>query len=175
MVQVISASVMQMGPQMRPAPAIPPVVPNAEADSERKVRAAIPYSRIRIPPRPRLYAISVNQPWIIFGDVDDVGARRLDDDGRVLGRYGLLLRIVKFARFFRALAHHLYGIHHVLFLVVVSVAERRRPGEAFVHIAQDGWECSERLEPRVPRLFLHSFSQGRPPQTRIPFDPFVRL
>src|SRR6266850_1700609 len=168
-------SVMPIGPPMMPAPTITSVVANAEADSERRVRAAIPYSRIRIPPRPRLYAISVNQPWIIFGDVDDFGASRLDDDVRVLRPYGLLLRILKFARFLRALAHHLYSIHHVLFPVVVSVAERRRPGEVFVHVAQDGWECSERFDTRVPRLLVHSLSQGVALQIRMRVHPLVRL
>src|SRR6266478_5957361 len=168
-------SVMPIGPPMMPAPTITSVVANAEADSERKVRAAIPYSRIRIPPRPLLDGTSVNQPWIIFGDVDDVGAGRLDDDGRVLGRYGLLLRILKIARFLRPAAHHLNGVHHVLFLVVVSVAERRGPREVFVHVAQDGWECSERLDARVPRLLVYSLSQGVALQIRMRVHPLVCL
>src|SRR6266550_9169119 len=92
--------------------------------------------------------------------LNDLGTSSLDDDVRVLRRYGLLLRILKFARFLRALAHHLYGLHHVLFLVVVSVAERRRPGEVFVHVAQHGWECRERLDARVPGLLVHRLSQG---------------
>jgi hypothetical protein len=36
--------------------------------------------------------------------------------------YGLLWRGLKIARFFRSLAHHLYGIHHIRLLVVVGVA-----------------------------------------------------
>ncbi len=110
---------------MTPAPPISSVEADSEADSVRRVQPAIPDSGILVPSRPRLYATSVNQPWIIFGDVDDFGASRLDDDGRVLGRYGLLLRSQKIARFLCPLAHRLYGVHHVLFLVVVSVAERR--------------------------------------------------
>src|SRR6267154_1840900 len=168
-------SVMPIGTPVVPAPTITSVVANAEADSERRVRAAIPYSRIRIPPRPRLNAISVNQPWIIFGDVDDFGASRLDDDVRVLRRYGLLLRIPKFARFLRALAHNLYSIHHVLFLVVVSVAERRSPGQVFVHAAQDGCECSEHLDARIPRLLVHRLSQGVALQVRMRLHPLVCL
>src|SRR3989442_991716 len=168
-------SVMPIGPPMMPAPAITSVVANAEADSEREVRAAIPYSRIGIPPRPRHYGVSVNNPRIVCGDVNDFGTSRLNDDVRVLRRYGLLLRILKIARFLRALAPHLYGIHHVLFLVVVSVAERRRPGEVFVHVAQDGWECSERLDARVPRLLVHSLSQGVALQVRMRLHPLVCL
>src|SRR5713226_6989446 len=124
-------SVMPIGPPMMPSPTITSVVANAEADSERKVRAAIPYSRIRIPPRPRHYGVPVNNPRIVRGDVNHLGTSSLDDDVRVLRRYGLLLRSQKIARFLRALAHHLYGIHHVLFLVVVSVADRRLSRRGF--------------------------------------------
>src|SRR6266478_3323044 len=154
--------VMPVRSPMMPAPPISSVEADSEADSVRRVQPVIPDSGILVPSRPRLYAISINQPWIIFRDVDDVGAGRLDDDGRVLGRYGLLLRILKFARFLRALAQRLYGIHHALFLVVVSVAERRGPGEVFVHVAQDGRECTECLDARVPGLLIHGFSQGVP-------------
>src|SRR5882724_4308168 len=168
-------SVMPIGPPMMPAPTITSVVANAEADSERKVRAAIPYSRIRILPRPRHYRVPVNNPRIVRGDVNDLGTSSLDDDVRVLRRYGLLLRSQKIARFLRTLAHHLYGVHHVLFLVVVSVAERRRPGEVFVHVAQDGWKCSERLDARVPRLLVHSLSQSLALQIRMRVHPLVCL
>src|SRR6266403_1422845 len=119
--------VMPVRSPMTPAPPISAVEADSEADSVRRVQPAIPDSGIFVPSRPRLYGTSVNHPWIIFGDVDDFGVSRLDDDARVFGRYGLLVRILKIARFLCALAHHLYGIHHVLFLVVVSVAERRRP------------------------------------------------
>src|SRR6266446_1653931 len=174
---VVPVVVISYGPVMPVrSPMMPaPPISSVEADSVRRVQPVIPDSGILVPSRPRLNAISINQPWIIFRDVDDVGAGRLDDDGRVLGRYGLLLRILKFARFLRALAHHLYGIHHVLFLVVVSVAERRSPGEVFVHVAQDGWECSERLDARVPRLLVHSLSQGLALQVRMGLHPLVCL
>jgi hypothetical protein len=119
--------VMPVRSPMMPAPSISSVEADSEADSVRRVQPAMPDPGILVPSRPRLYATSVNQPWIIFGDVDDFGASRLDDDGRVLGRYGLLLRSQKIARLLCPLAHHLDGVHHVLFLVVVSVAERRRP------------------------------------------------
>src|SRR6266481_1047364 len=167
--------VMPVRSPMMPAPPICSVEANSDADSVRWVQPVIPDSGILVPSRPRLYAISINQPWIIFGDVDDVGASRLDDDVRVLRRYGLLLRILEFARFLRALAHHLYGIHHVSFLVVIGVAERRGPREVFVHVAQDGWECSECFDARVPRLLVHRLSQGVALQVRMRLHPLVCL
>src|SRR6266478_6147180 len=167
--------VMPIGPPMTPAPPVSSVEADSEADSVRRVQPAIPDSGILVPSRPLLDGTSVNQPWIIFGDVNDFGAGRFDDDGRVLGSYGLLLRSQKIACFLRPLAHHLYGIHHVLFLVVVSVAERRSPGEVFVHVAQDGRECTECLDARVPGLLIHGFSQGVPLQIRMRLDPLVGL
>src|SRR5258708_2766741 len=153
-------SVMPIGPPMTPAPAVTSEVADSEADSERKIWTSIPDPGIPIPPRPRRDRAAVNHPRIIRGDVNDLGTSRLNDDGRVLRRYGLLLRILKIARFLRALAQYLYGIHNVLFLVVVSITERRRPGEVSVHVPQDGWEWSERLDARVPRLLVHGLTQS---------------
>src|SRR6266436_1374880 len=114
--------VMPIGAPMMPAPAITSEVADSEADTKRQVRAAIPDSGIRIPPRPRHDWTAVNHPRIIRGDVNDFWASRLNDDRRVLRRYGLLGRAGKIARFLRPLAHHLYGVHHILLLIVVGVA-----------------------------------------------------
>src|SRR6266403_2592973 len=92
-------SVMPVRSPMTPAPPVSSVVAGSEADSVRRVQPAIPDSGILVPSRPLLDGTSINQPWIIFGDVNDFGVRRLDDDGRVLGRYGLLLRSLKIACF----------------------------------------------------------------------------
>src|ERR1039457_133222 len=114
--------VMPIESPMGPPPSKPAEEADSEADSEREVRAAIPDSRIRIPARPRQYGISVNQPRIIRRNVNDIGIRRLNDDRRALRRYVLLRRGLKIAGSLRSLTHHLYGIHHVLLLVVIGVA-----------------------------------------------------
>src|SRR5467141_2152155 len=122
-VVVISyGSVVPIRSPMMPAPSITSVEADSKADSERQIRAAIPNSGVWVPPRPRYYRTSVNQPRIIRGNVNDIGLGRLDDDGRVLRCYGLLGRARKIAGFLRALAHHLHGVHHILLLVVVGVA-----------------------------------------------------
>src|SRR6267142_1064251 len=178
---VVPVVVISYGPvtpvrsPMTPAPPVSSVGADSETDSVGRVQPAIPDSGILVPSRPLLDGTSINQPWIIFGDVNDFGVSRLDDDGRVLGSYGLLLRSLKIACFLRPLAQPLYGIHHALFLVVVSVAERRRPGEVFVHVAQDGRECTECLHARVPGLLIHGFSQGVPLQIRMRLHPLVGL
>src|ERR1700730_7136649 len=115
-------TVMPIESPMRPAPSKTAEEAGPEPDSEREVRAAIPDSGIRVPPRPRHYGTSVNQPRIIRGDVNDIGTSRLNDGRRALRRYGLLRRGLKIAGFLRSPAHHLYGIHHILLLVVVGVA-----------------------------------------------------
>src|SRR4029077_18043928 len=130
--------VVPIGTPMMPAPSITSKEANSEAAPEREIRAAIPDSGIRIPSRPRHNRTAVNQPRIIRGDVNDFGACRLNDDGRVLRRYGLLGRARKIAGILRALAHYLHGVHHILLLVVVGVAERRRPGQVLVHISKNG-------------------------------------
>src|SRR6266481_7071059 len=104
--------VMPVRSPMTPAPPISAVEADSEADSVRRVQPAIPDSGIFVPSRPRLYGTAVNHPCSTFGEVDDLGVSRLDDDARVFGRYGLLVRSLKIARCLRPLAHRLYGIHH---------------------------------------------------------------
>src|SRR5208283_1215950 len=115
-------SVMPIESPLRPAPSIAPEEADSESRSEREVRAAKPDSGIGVPSRPRHYGTSVNRPRIIRGDVNDIGASRLNDDRRALRRYRLLRRGLKIAGFLRPLAHHLYGVQHVLLVVVVGVA-----------------------------------------------------
>src|ERR1035437_7403410 len=105
-----------------PAPSKTAVPTDSEARAPRQIRAAKPDSGIRIPSRPRHYGPAVNQPRGIGGDVNNIGASRLNADIRVLRRHGLLRRSLKIAGFLRSPAHHLYGIHHILLLVVVGVA-----------------------------------------------------
>src|SRR5208282_451167 len=167
--------VMPIESPMTPAPSKTSIPSDSEADSPREVRPAKPDSGIWVPPRPRHYRTAVHHPRVICWDVNDVGAGRFNGDRRILLRYGLLRRALKIAGFFRSLAHHLHGVHHILFLVVVGVAERRRPREVLVHISEDGGKCSERLDARVPRLLVHSLTQSFALQIRMRLHPSVGL
>ena len=110
---------------MPPAPAETTEPADSEAESEVKIRAAEPNSRIFIPSRPRQYRISVDQPRVIRRDVNDLGINRCDlDIPIVVGRYVLLLCRLQIPGLLRFLAHELDRVHHILLLVVVSVAER---------------------------------------------------
>ena len=84
----------------------------------------------------------------------------MNDDRRALRRHGLLRRALKIAGLLGALAHHLDGVRYILLLVVISIAERRRPGQIFVHISQDGRKGGERLDAGIPGLLVHSLSQS---------------
>src|SRR5258708_2873200 len=107
---------------MNPAPSKNSEPTDSEADSERKVRSLSPDAGIRVPPRPRQDGISVNQPWIVRGDVDDLGGSRLNDDRRALRLYRLLRSALKIAGLLGSLAHHLDGIHPIRLLVVIGGA-----------------------------------------------------
>src|SRR5271165_6727544 len=115
-------SAMPIGSPMTPAPSETPEPTDLETDSPGKVRPVIPDAGIRIPPRPRHDGISVNYPRIVCGDVDDLGGGRLNDDRRALRLYSLLRRAFKIAGLLGPAAHHLYGVHDIRLLIVVSVA-----------------------------------------------------
>src|SRR5271157_1933955 len=121
-VVIVYVSVVPIASPMIPAPSPTSEPTDSKADSEPEGGAVIPDSGIRVPTRPRHDGISINHPRIVRGDVNHLGVSRLNDDRRVLRGYGLLRRGLEIAGFLRPLAHHLYGIHHILSLVVVGVA-----------------------------------------------------
>src|SRR5271165_6430696 len=123
-VVIVHVSVVPIASPMIPAPSPTSEPTDFEADSEPEGWAVIPDSGIRVPPRPSHDGISVNHPRIVRGDVNHLGVGRLNDDRRALRSYGLLRRGLEIAGFLRSLAHHLYGVHHILSLVVVGVAQR---------------------------------------------------
>ena len=57
---------------------------------------------------------------------------------------------LQIARLLGALAQHLDGLHHVLRLVVVGVAEVGGPLQVVVQHVENVGECGERLDARVP-------------------------
>src|SRR5208337_3420857 len=123
-VVIVHVSVMPIACPMTPAPSPTSEPTDSEADSEPEEGVVIPDSGTRIPPRPRHDGISINHPRIVRGDVNHLRVSRLNDDRRVLRSYGLLRRGLKSAGLLCPLAHHLVGIHRILSLVVVGVAQR---------------------------------------------------
>src|ERR1700733_2544779 len=107
-----------------PAPSEPAKPADSEAETERQIRAAEPDSRVRIPSRPGHDGIAVNQPGIIGRNINHCGVSRLNLDIRAIVLHDFLLRGLQSAGIARFAAHYLNRIHHILLLVVVSVAER---------------------------------------------------
>src|SRR5580704_8918769 len=148
-----------VGSPVAPAPAKAAEETDSETNSKEKVRAAKPDSGIWIPIRPRGYGIAVHHPGIVGWNVNNIRLRGLNDDRRTLVRHGLLLRALQISRLLGFLAHHLNRIHHVLLLVVVGVAQRRGPGQVFIHVAEDRWKGGERFYAGIPILLVHRFCQ----------------
>src|SRR5580693_804445 len=158
-----------------PAPPEPAVEADAEAHSPKQRRATIPDSGIGIPAGPCHYGIPVHEPRIISGDVDHIRRSGLNDDVGALRLNGLLRRVLQIACLLRFLAHHLNRVHHPLLLVVVSVAQRRRPGNVLVHISQHGGKRGERFHARIPRLLVHGLAERVALQIGMSLHPAVRL
>src|SRR5208282_5368687 len=116
-------SVMPVESPMTPSPSKAAEPADSEAEPELEIRAAKPDSGIRIPPRPSHDGITVNQPRIICRDINHIGLGRLNVNIRAVLLNDFVLRVLKSAGLFRFVAHHLHRVHHILLLVVVSVAE----------------------------------------------------
>src|ERR1017187_2621400 len=108
---------------MAPAPSKTSEPTDSEAHSKIEVRPAKPDSGIRVPSRPRHDGISVNRPRVIGRDVHYIGVGRLNVNIRAIVPYDFLRRALKSTGLSRFVAHHLYRIHHILLLVVVSIAQ----------------------------------------------------
>src|ERR1700693_1127636 len=141
---------------MSPSPSETTEPADAEAKSKGQVRATKPYARIVVPIGPGRYRISVNGPGVVGRNIDHLRLSRLNHNIIVLILYNLLRCRFQIAGCFRFSAHALNSVHHVLLLIVVSVAQRRGPGDIFVHISQDSRESAECFHAGIPRLLIDS-------------------
>src|SRR6267378_4112083 len=148
---------------------------DTETESERNpgadsVEAGVPEpARVSDDRRP------VNQPWIVGGHVDDVGARRLDHDRLALRDDFFLRGRLEVARLLSALAHRLDGVEHVLLLVHVRVAQRRRPGEVLVHVSQHRGKLRDCLDAGIPGLLIDSLGKLLALQIGVLLHPTLRF
>ena len=156
-----------------PAPAKTAVPADAEANSEGEVWAAKPDAGIGVPTGPGDDGSAIDYPGIVGGHVNHVRLSRLNDDSRALGGDGLLGCVLEIAGAAGLLAHYLYGIRHILFLVVIGVTERGGPRDVFVHIAEDRGKCSEGLDAGIPVLLIHGLAESVALQIRMSLHPAV--
>src|SRR5580700_2986056 len=158
-VVVDDGAAVPVGAPVSPAPAKTAEEADSESSSEEKVWPAKPDSGIGIPIRPRRYGIAVNDPRVVGRNVNNIRLRGLNDDGRTLSGHVLLLSGFQISRLLRFLAHHLDRVHHVLLLVVIGIAQRRGPGQVFIHVAEDRWKGGERFYAGVPILLVDRFCE----------------
>jgi len=79
------------------------------------------------------------------------------------------------ARLLGAPPHGLDGVHHVLLVIHVGVAERRRPRQVPVHVREHSRELRERLDARVPRLRVDLPGQLLRVRTAVLLHPAIGL
>src|ERR1700733_3978087 len=66
---------------MSPAPAKAAKQTDSKAKAKRNSRNSKVKSGIRIPARPDSDGPSIHEPWVVFGNVNNLRVSRLDDDG----------------------------------------------------------------------------------------------
>ena len=95
--------------------------------------------------------LSVGGPGVVLGHVDDFGRRRCDFDVALVFDDLLLRGVLEIAGCLGAVAHDLDGLHHVLRLVVIGVAEVGGPLEVLRHLVENLRKRGEGLDAGIPR------------------------
>ena len=96
--------------------------------------------------------LSVGGPGVLLGHVDDFGRRRCDFDVALVFDDLLLRGVLEIAGCLGAVTHDLLdGLHHVLRLVVMGVAEVGGPLEVLRHLVEDLRKRGEGLDAGIPR------------------------
>ena len=135
-----------------PAPA--PTTPQADADakSEADRHAAPEDSRRRSPVKARIHChrIAPYRPGVVCRHVHHFRIGRSDGDGVILLGHHLLRSAAQVAGALCLVAHALHGVHHILRLVIVGVAQIGRPLDVLVHLRQHGREGAKGLHAGIP-------------------------
>src|ERR1700687_641903 len=118
------AMVMPVISPVPPAPAKPAKETDSKAQPPgepwpREVQSGIP-----VPAGPDPDGRSIDEPRIILRHINNFRIRGLDHNGLSLLFHLFLRGALQVPRLFRTVAHYLNSIHHLLFLVDVSIAKR---------------------------------------------------
>src|SRR5438270_894602 len=116
-------------------------------------------SGIGIPSGEHRQGSPVSHPRIKLRHIDDVSLPGFDDDRFPLRFHLLLSRGVQIPSLFGAVAHGLNRPTQFLLLVDIRVAQLGGPGEVAAHVGEDRWKLGQRLDARVPRLFVYFLGQ----------------
>jgi len=96
-------------------------------------------------------------PRIVIGNVNHSRINRNDADHAGIYHHALLRSVNQGLRLLCLQAHGLHSVHHVSGLVVIGVAELRRPGGVFREIVEGGRKGRETFDSRVP---IHGVRPG---------------
>src|SRR6516165_5112452 len=184
-VSVVPAAVVDDGCAV-PA-AVPAAVPPATADtahhrsdSDSGAEPNYPGSRYVASGVRRSYIAgnhirsAVNNRGVVLRHIHNLRIRGLNNNGlwRLL-HHGELCAGLEIALCFRLRAKRLNGCHHFGLLVVISLSERRSPGEILRHVIEHGGKFCECLNAGVPRLLVDGLHQRATGQTLVLFEPVV--
>jgi hypothetical protein len=98
-----------------------------------------------------------DRPRIVIGNVNQSRIDRYNSDhAGVCNNHTLLRRRNQYLRLLRLQSHSLDGVHHVSRLVVIGVAQLRRPGGVLREIIKHRRKLCEALDRRVPSLGVRS-------------------
>src|ERR1700756_4087896 len=127
MIEHDSTTAMPTEAPVSPSPAKPAKEANSKAQAKRDSGYPEVKSRIAVPPRPDADGGTIHEPRIVFRHINNLRIGGFDHDLLVLRGYVFLRVALQVPRLFRTVAHGLNGVHHLLLLVDISVAQRRRP------------------------------------------------
>jgi hypothetical protein len=160
-------------PSEAPSPAEAEERPEREAKTERNVRAA--ESPPRIETGPQAYWISVYVGRVISGHIHHIRVSRLDIYIRPFFVHALLRRAAQIARVVSLVTHVLDRLRHVIWLVLIGLAQLRGPRQIPVQVRQHRGKLHQSLHARIPILLFRLLGQIFSLQLRVvPHHP-VRL
>lgn len=139
-----------------PAPAESGPGTDAETKTPSEIWSTAPKTPPRVKTGPNSNGIAVDHRGIVYGHVNNLRPRGLNDDALILIGHGLLRRGAEISRGLRFLPHELDCVQHIGLLILIGVAQRLRPRKILVHIGKHGRELRERFHAGVP-IFLIDF------------------
>src|SRR5579871_4414154 len=103
--------------------------------------------------------ISVHSPRIVRRHIHNLRTRGRQLDHTLVVTHNFLRRTLQRSSGLRASAHHLDRFHHILRLVVVRIAQVRRPLQVAIHLRQNLREGGQRLYAGIPGLHVGGLSK----------------
>ena len=141
-----------------PAPVRKDADTNPESKADRQSTPENPRRRIVVEAGIRWERRSIDRPGVIHRNVDHRRIGWRNRNRAAIGGHHLLRRAAQLTCGLCLLAHRLHCIHHVLWLIVVGIAQVGRPLNVLVQLREHGRKRRKRLHARVPVLVFRTGS-----------------